>query len=382
MKISIANIFKLKNERNIMTRSVLCCGNKIIFGFLYDKKGFSDTKIFCFDKNTFTSVWEHAEEGNVVYGGAVTPEGNSIWVCYAQRVICLSGKTGEPIWQFTADSDNALSNNSNISANRIIVTEFHDDIHYLYCLDTGDGKCMWKALFEGHCKKVIISDDKKVFVVSESHIYCFDLQTGKILWSVTSSEYIRSGGISKDYIALGFQGKILFFDKKQGKQIAQYKTADVKSEIITVTKGRSQTSYDKAYLKDIEAVTAADNNTFYPYDLEGHLYALRLDIGKGIWGKHVSVTNIWTYQSEKGPLEDTCGVPDCCPIGLCTVLDNDRLLISEEKGQLSIVDALSGALITKLQPAMKETADKIAVSDNSLFLLCNKGYLYSIDCEL
>lgn len=154
-----------------MARDIFCYQGSLICGFLYDKHGFSEARIICFNKKTLSPVWEHIEEDKVVYGGAVTHDGNTVWVCYDSRVICLSCQTGELIWQFNSEHKEALCNNSNCMYERIIVTEFHDNIHYMYCLDVKNGQIVWKTAFEEDCKEAYLSEDKKVFVISASCIY-------------------------------------------------------------------------------------------------------------------------------------------------------------------------------------------------------------------
>ncbi len=180
--------YKLPKERGVTSRKPFIYGSKLFVVFNYDKKGFFESKIVCFDVQTFEIKWEYASENDIA-NDLLISEADDLLCSFmvSKKIISFNIESGNTNWEWTADEDTNIGFLSNELNEKVTVGGLRHS-KSVWCLETNTGKELWK--YSGtseHIRKPYLTEGK-AFLVTAHTIDIVDLGTGKKLSSVEVSD--------------------------------------------------------------------------------------------------------------------------------------------------------------------------------------------------
>jgi outer membrane protein assembly factor BamB len=125
------------------------------------------------------------------------------------RVLCISAKTHQQLWLFTAPAQEMVYSSPAI-ADGIVVFGARDRL--VYGLDLTTGKQLWSYPTRGEVDSSPLISSGRVYIASkDKKLYVLDLKTGRELWSFTAGRGITATpAIGDGALVIGDSGGNLF----------------------------------------------------------------------------------------------------------------------------------------------------------------------------
>lgn len=340
---TIKKEYKLKGERNISARKPLIYNNCIYVIFIYDKKGFIESRLQCLDLETFALKWEYTHN-HVLNNIEISSSDKLLCGCMNGEVKCFNPSSGENIWNFKTEESN-IGAISNIYNDKIIFSGIQAKSKSTWCLDVNTGKSLWQIENKGHAYIPLIADNNGFFCIGNS-IYSVSLEDGTLNWEQYEPDtYIFNPKKYDDTIVVGGHGKINIYDFNIGELKLSIETG-IRSSITEIC-------FDS-------------NNNLYFGDGDGNFYCCHLEFIQEPSNKRKLVAEQkWSYKA-KGAVK---GTP--------ALLDKFIYFISDGKELISL-DIFNGELNWSFNTKGKADISGVSIVNDEFFIASGNGHVHRL----
>jgi outer membrane protein assembly factor BamB len=221
MKIKNVLEYKLKGERNNRPRRPLIISDKVFIIFVYDKKGFIESRIQCLDIADLSLKWEYTHP-HVINNLVSTGKNDLIAGCMDGELLNFNAHDGTVIWKFKVPKGNIglVSNEENT---RVVFSGIQGN-KSTWCIDTASGEVLWTVPNDGHSYRPYIYQGKILNSIGND-LYCLDLHSGETVWKVSEpSTYLFNPGVVSNLVMASGHGLINFYDLSTGKLVSSIQT--------------------------------------------------------------------------------------------------------------------------------------------------------------
>ncbi|NJL15119.1 MAG: PQQ-binding-like beta-propeller repeat protein [Microscillaceae bacterium] len=334
MNINILKEYKLKGERNIKPRQPIVCGDKICLIFVYDKKGFVESKIQCLDVKSFDLIWEFALN-HVINNIFVSSDNTLVAGCMNGLVLNFNLENGAVIWQFKTDESN-IGPVSNEYQKKIIFSGIQAKVASSWCIDLQNGNILWKVPNQGHSYIPIIFDGYLYNCIG-NNMYCLSLTDGLQIWTQNEpATYMFNPKIFKHFVLVSGYGLVNFYDLKSGG-----------------LKIRIETGINSA----IREVVAEDDDIFFG-DEKGFFYSYKILENKAVLN--------WKIATE-GTIQTVPAIID------------ENVLVLNDASKLLVIDKIKGIVLNEKKVKGEGNLSGITIYNGKIYFSCGGGTLY--ECE-
>jgi outer membrane protein assembly factor BamB len=335
MNIKVIKEYKLKGERNNRPRQPIIWGDKIYLIFVYDKKGFIESKIQCLNLESFELIWEFPIS-HVINNIFVSSQETLIASFMNGTVLSLNLETGFKIWEFNTDESN-IGPVSNEFDNKIVFSGIQAKATSTWCIEIKSGQTIWKVKNNGHSYIPIIYNDK-VYNCIANDIFCLSFSDGSILWTQTEKQtYLFNPKILKENVIVSGHGIINIYNLETGVLSSTIDTGEKSS---------------------IREIISSDNNIYFG-DEKGHFYSYSIN-------KSDTTLN-WKTLTE--------GAIQTIPSVL-----NENIFVLNDSSKLLCIDKFSGQIKKEMKVKGEGNISGITIIKNKMYFSCSGGHLY--ECEI
>ena len=270
-------------------------------------------------------------------------------------ILAYDRRTGSMIWRL--DLENGVEGGAQVAGDKLY---FGASDGFFYCVTVATGKVLWTFPVRAEGLAAPTLENGIVYFVSGADVvYALDAETGKQLWlynrQVTGNLSIRASTkpvIAGESLLVGFSdGFLVSLRKRDGGLLWERKL------------GRG------TRFRDVDATPVVDGRDVYAASFDAALYSLKLETGEVNWsvddGSYTPVTlgrerfaerlyyatvsgKIHAVDKRSGKVMRTFEVQR----GIATqpVLYKGYLIYGESEGAFTVVDAESGAPISRFVP--------------------------------
>lgn len=336
MNINILKEYKLKGERNNRPRQPVIWGDKIYLIFVYDKKGFVESRIQCLQLSSFELIWEYTH--NHVINNILVASNNTIIAgCMNGIVLSLKPENGEEVWRFTTNESNT-GPVSNEYEQKIVFSGIQSGNTSTWSLDIHHGNTIWKQSNNGHSYIPKIYDGH-VYNCIGNDIYCLQLADGLQIWTGHEpATYLFNPKIYKQMVLASGHGVVDFYGLKTGEPKIRIETG-VQSAIREVI---------------------SDGDDIFFGDEKGFFYSYKVSDN--------AATLIWKIATEGG-------------IQTIPLIMGNTLFILNDSAKLLIADKETGAIISEKKVKGAGNISGITLHEGRLYFSCGGGYLFECGLE-
>lgn len=338
MRGQINKMYQLKGERNNSPRQPLVVGDNVLVIFVYDKKGFTESRVQCLTED-FSLVWEY-QHPHVINNLILTSNNKLLASCMDGQVICFNVENGEQLWRFD-NTDSNIGALSNESAGRVVFAGVQGGATSTWCLNTHDGSLAWKQSYKGHSYTPKIHNNL-VYNCIGNNIACLNLTDGALVWTQTEPKtYLFNPKVFKEFIIAAGHGIVNFYDLKTGqlKNTLETKVTGLKSSIKEIF-----TDESNIYFGD-------ESGCFYCY-----MYPNFIDV--------LEIKLKWKL--------DTGGAISSVP-----AIKSDEIFLINDGCQFLAMDKKTGQATLKKKIKGKANISGITINKNRLYFSCHGGHIYS-----
>lgn len=221
MNIKVVKEYKLKGERNNRPRQPLILSDRLFVIFVYDKKGFTESRIQCLKTEDFSLVWEYRHAH--VINNLVSVEGDFIVACCMNgQVKCFKAFTGELAWEYAITESN-IGAISNVVGDKLVFSGVQARATSTWCIDT-KGTLLWRQTNKGHSYIPVIHQCN-IFNCIANDISCLSLADGSTVWTNTDQEsYLFNPKIFNNCVLASGHGIVNFYSIQTGEKVAAIST--------------------------------------------------------------------------------------------------------------------------------------------------------------
>ncbi len=90
---------------------------------------------------------------------------------------------------------------------------------------------------------------------------------------------------------------------------------------------------------------------------------------------NLNIETLWTFDAEHLNHLDDVRVPEC-PISICAQFNEEFIIVGEDTFKVSLLDPKTGNVISCIKPKLKNLLKEVFVDENSIYLMCDKGWIY------
>lgn len=232
MDIKIVKEYKLKSERNNRPRQPLIWDDKLYVIFVYDKKGFTESRIQCLSLDKFNLIWEY--KLSHVINNILISDNNTLIASFMNgSVVSFNLENGQKVWEFKTKESN-IGNISNEYKNKIVFSGIQATAASTWCIDTTNGNVLWKQANNGHSYIPKIHNDL-IYNCIGNDIFCLNLENGETIWTQKELRtYLFNPKIFGQFVIACGHGVINIYELQLGQIIGKIETGEKSSikEII------------------------------------------------------------------------------------------------------------------------------------------------------
>lgn len=337
MNIRSVREYKLKGERNNRPRRPLVIDDKVFVIFVYDKKGFVQSRIQCLSTADFSLVWEYTHD-HVINNIIALQNKTLLASCMDGHITCFDLRDGKALWTLKTTGGN-VGPVSNEWEKRVVFSGIQGT-RFSWCVDTTNGSILWKVGNNGHSYNPTIFNDT-VFNSIGNELNCLDLATGATIWKAHEPRtYLFNPKIVGDLVAAPGHGLVNMYHRATGALWASIETGQ---PINTIT-------------SSIREVLAEGHNLYFG-DQKGIFYGYSLN----------------PASKERFALKwkaETNGAIESIP-----ALVNNGVLVINDAGQLLCLDQENGQLIGEKKTKGTAGISGITFEADKLFFSCSGGHV-------
>lgn len=205
----------------MISESAVLRGQYLYYFFKYEKDGFGESQLRCFDlsspeeKSLFT-------EKHIIRDMGIGENGRRYFTSMSRKMYCIDENTGGIIWETKVEDGN--------TAWEIITDEknIYMFSQHLYAIDKASGEIVWKSLENLKHSKCSMAINEKFVYRSNSGggVFAFDKTNGEIAWHFGGDMYGSHCILLSDEVLLvtaavkGF-GKIYLLKAETGELISE-----------------------------------------------------------------------------------------------------------------------------------------------------------------
>lgn len=332
--------YKLNGARNNRPRKPIIFDGKLFVIFVYDKKGFIESRIQCLSNENFGVIWEFTL-GHVINNIVLLENRTLLASCMNGKVISFDITNGKVIWEYTTSDSNigAISNEANSRA-------VFSGIQWgkkTYCIDTNTGAILWEVENTGHSYIPIIYKEN-IFNTICNNLYCLDLKTGSTLWKSSEPKtYLFNPKIFQHFVLASGHGIINAYEISSGKIASSIEVPLSKFDGVSAI---------------TEVVSDTDN--IYFGDAVGNFYCYEMNNGE--------FTLKWKVET-KGPIESIPALLD------------DYVLIINNGFQLLCINKKSGVIETEKKIKGEANISGLTIENGIIYFSCGGGFVCKYEQE-
>jgi outer membrane protein assembly factor BamB len=338
MKIKNVVEYKLKGERNNRPRRPLIFSNKVFVIFVYDKKGFIESKIQCLNITDFALLWEYTHP-HVINNLVLTKKGSLLASCMNGEVLNFETLDGAVLWRFKTSRGN-IGPVSNEVDSKVVCSGVQGN-QSTWCIDTTNGNEVWSITNNGHSYHPYVYGDKILNCIGND-LNCLDLNSGRTLWKTSEPKtYLFNPKVANNLAMAPGHGLINFYALENGKFLNSIQT------------GQS-TKISESGIREI----VADENSIYFGDAAGHFYSYSLPGS----GNSYRTSLQWKIKTNGG-IEST------------PAFFHDSILVINNGNQLLRIDKSNGEIKQEIKTKGKAFISGVTVEKEEIFYSCNGGFV-------
>lgn len=334
MDIKVIKEYKLKDERNNRPRRPVIWEDKIYLIFVYDKKGFTESRIQCLNLKSFELIWEF-KISHVINDILISSEKTLIASCMNGIVLSFNLENGQEIWKFKTDESN-IGSISNEYDKRIIFSGIQAEVTSTWCIDIQNGNILWKQPNSGHSYIPKIHKEL-IYNCIAKDIFCMNLKDGSLNWTQHESEtYMFNPKIVNQYVVASGHGIVNMYDPLSGQQVMRIDTNE------------------KSAIREI----ISDSENIYFGDEKGYFYSYNIT--------QSDATLNWKITTEGS-------------IKTIPALMHETIFVLNDASKLLCINKLNGETKNIKKTKGEGNISGITINDDKIYFSCGGGYLY--ECE-
>ncbi len=338
MRIKNILEYKLNGERNNRPRRPLIFSGYAFVIFVYDKKGFIESKIQCLNIIDFELIWDYTHP-HVINNFVLTDNGSLVASCMNGELLNFRTGDGAVIWKFKTQGGN-IGPVSNEVNSRVVFSGLQGN-QFSWCIDTVTGEEIWRVGNNGHSYHPYVYGNK-VLNSTGNDLHCLDLNTGKTMWKASESKtYLFNPVVANDIAIAPGHGLVNFYNLENGKLLNSIKTGQ-------------PIHLSESSVREV----VADKNSIYFGDATGIFYSYLLSVN----GSRCSTSLQWKIET-KGGIEST------------PALFYDSILVINNGNQFLCIDKQNGDLKQEIKIKGAAFISGVTVEKDLIFYTCYGGTL-------
>lgn len=334
MNIKLIKEYKLQGERNNRPRQPLIIENKIYLIFVYDKKGFVESRIQCLSLDNFELIWDYTHD-HVINNIIQSNDNNLLASCMNGIVLKFDSNNGNEIWRFTVDKSN-IGNISNEYEDKIVFSNVQSSKGLTWSIDVKNGSIIWQQPNNGHSYIPIIYNNY-VYNCIANNIYCLNLKDGTEVWKQSEEDtYLFNPKIFNEHIICSGNGIVNFYDLNSGKLVNHLKTEG------------------KGVIKNI----IKEEKNIYFGDSEGYFYCYSINNSEIILN--------WKVKTN-GAIES---IPE---------IINEYVFLINNDSKLIVVEKSNGVIVVEKKIKGEGGISGIVENNGKMYFSCKGGFLFEYE---
>jgi len=330
MKIKTLQEYRLKGERNNKPRQPIIWEDKLYVVFVYDKKGFVESKIQCLSLDKFELIWEY-QHNHVINNILISTHNTLVASCMDGQICCFDLNNGQQIWGFTTQESN-IGPVSNEFDKKIVFSGIQARATSTWCLDIKDGKEVWKQPNSGHSYIPAIHNGL-IYNSIANDLFCLSLEDGLIKWSHHEPKtYLFNPKVFENFVLAYGHGLINFYD---------------------LSSGQLKMAIDTGEQSSIREVIMDKGNIYFG-DEKGFFYCYQISSPQ---------ETKWKFKSNAG-------------IQTVPVIKGENVMFLNDDSKLIVLDKNTGALNFEMKLKGAGNVSGITLANNSIYFSCGGGYVY------
>lgn len=334
MDIKTLKEYKLKGERNNKPRQPLIWKDKIYVVFVYDKKGFIESRIQCLSLDKFDLLWEY--QLSHVINNILVSDNNTLIASFMNgSVVSFNLDNGQEVWKFKTEESN-IGSISNEYNHKIVVSGIQAEATSTWCIDTINGNVLWKQSNKGHSYIPKIHNDL-IYNCIGNDIFCLNLENGLTVWTQNEpNTYLFNPKIFGQFIIASGHGVINIYDLQSGQILTRIETGEQSSikEIIN------------------------DEENIYFGDEKGYFYSYNLS--------SIDAKLNWKLQ--------TAGEIETIP-----AISEQNIFLLNNASKFYVIDKKSGIVVLEKKIKGEGNISGVTLSNDKIYFSCGGGSVY--ECE-
>ena len=313
--------------------------------------GTAQWRFFSINKSTRKQTWQYTT-GFAINSSAASQDGKVFFSDNKQTVYALKQSTGQLLWKFDLGTKQAYPwrfdyfySSPTLYEDKLIIG---GDDGYLYMLNQGDGKQVWKFKSQGIIRSTAaVFDNTVVFGDMDGTLYALDITNGKQKWNFkTLGDSLRNENFGFDRKAIlsspVIHGNKIIFGCRDGILYC----VDTRGRLVWKMDHRVSWVISTVAIKDTFVITGTSDGHF--------VQAVHLNTGKEIW-KRQTTTLFWS-----SPL-----------------IAGNKVYIGGFDGNEYCLDLFTGKRISKFQTGGTVLSSAVTDGDH-LYVGSDDGCLYAL----
>lgn len=334
MGIKITKEYKLQGERNNKPRQPIVWNDKLYVIFVYDKKGFIESRIQCLSLEKFELLWE-CQLDHVINNILVSDNKTLIASCMNGSVVSFDLDNGQKMWSFKTTESN-IGAVSNECKHKVVFSGIQASNTSTWCIDSTTGNALWKQSNKGHSYIPIIHNDF-IYNCIGNDIFCMNLENGLTVWTQNEpNTFLFNPKIFEQFVIVSGHGLINIYDAQSGQIINKIETGEQSSirEVIN------------------------DEDNIYFGDEKGYFYSYSLS--------NLEPKLNWKLET-KGKIQT---IP---------AIEGQKIFLLNDDSKLYVIDKKSGIPISEKKIKGQGNISGITFANDKIYFSCGGGHVY--ECE-
>lgn len=225
--------FELSKERNVLVRRPVFVGTSVLHCLVYDKKGFSESLLLCFDVESGTEIWRFTEPH--VFNEPVKNSQGDIFLSSYSGIVRAFKSDGTLMWhRRVLDGPRCnLGQAELVGQDRLVVAEIHGQARNTWCLSQSTGELLWQFENGGHSYGLasdgaVVAHCTAVGGMYEQSVRTFalDSRSGLMVWCADGPHWMFDVQIVDDVVLVGGRGCLRGHAIGSGSLVAHHALAD------------------------------------------------------------------------------------------------------------------------------------------------------------
>jgi hypothetical protein len=215
--------FRLAKERSVFARRASVTGGTAHVAFSYDKRGFTESKLFALDLETGSEKWSYTVE-HVANQPLADADGTIYWSSFEGNVYALDVH-GALLWKAPGTRSN-IGVPRLLGNDRLVVPEIAGGARATWCLYRATGKTLWRFESGGHTcqihchgERMLQSSDSGA--TGEAALSCLAAADGTLVWSVKERGDFFNPFVLGDRVIVWSEKRVRVYSLAQGRLLAK-----------------------------------------------------------------------------------------------------------------------------------------------------------------